>query len=71
MADGCPWAGAGKRESWSMAEWTQANLSCCGASALVCHVVQFVRNLGGGRTGLFSWLEKAIAGGHVKIKNRK
>lgn len=36
-----------------MAKWTQANLSCCGASALVRHVVKFVRNLGGGRSLVF------------------
>lgn len=49
----CPWAGAGKTESWSMAKWTLADLSCCGTSALVHYVVKFLRNLGGGRSLVF------------------
>lgn len=49
----CPQAGVGKRKSWNMAEWTQANLSYCGDLALVCHVVEFIRNLGGGSSLVF------------------
>lgn len=49
----CPWAGGGKGESWSIFKWPRAHLSSCGASALVHHVVKFVRNLGGGRSLVF------------------
>lgn len=49
----CPYAGAGKRESWSIAKWRLADLSCCGISALVHYVVKFLRNFGGGRSLVF------------------